>query len=487
MTSVSTDRRFGINSGAAVKVPCRCATTAAITLNGLQTIDGITVIADDRVLVKNQASAIANGIYIASTGNWPRAPDFDGKFDVKRGTLCPVNEGTLSANVQYIISTPDPILIGTSSLAFTTAGIFTNAILTQPAHNKLFVGDGAVINRLNDRVFVGDAGVNDGAFPNIVKDWLSTFQTAQAGGPANGTLIGCQMAVLANATAPIGGAIISGAESLNFVSANSAVITDSAFAINNNASFACPAWAFYAEAHRMNNVCGSVVGMELDVVQRGVLSQSNPYTQSGGEAVALQLDAGAGLSATGQFDCTAALVIGGNPKKFDKGIIVKSNSISGTDGVTGSGYAMAMAKGHILQWFNSSGQATGSIGCFGSSSSQNGSIQFNDGQTVILMGGLNSVVFNYVATAANYFVFAAGASGGSSADLTVTGSDSNVDMNLNTKGASYVKFATASHFSANGSVATAMSSIGPVGSHVTVQEWLTIRNPAGTLRYIPCF
>jgi len=40
---------------------------------------------------------------------------------------------------------------------------------------------------------------------------------------------------------------------------------------------------------------------------------------------------------------------------------------------------------------------------------------------------------------------------------------------------------------ANGSVATAMTNLGPAGSHTTVQEWLTVKNAAGTVRYIPCF
>lgn len=123
MTSVSTDRRFGINSGAAVKVPCRCATTAAITLNGLQPIDGITVAADDRVLVKNQASSIANGIYSASTGNWLRAPDFDGKFDVKSGTLVLVNGGTANGSRSWRLTTADPVTIGSSALTFALADV----------------------------------------------------------------------------------------------------------------------------------------------------------------------------------------------------------------------------------------------------------------------------------------------------------------------------------------------------------------------------
>jgi hypothetical protein len=45
----------------------------------------------------------------------------------------------------------------------------------------------------------------------------------------------------------------------------------------------------------------------------------------------------------------------------------------------------------------------------------------------------------------------------------------------------------ASQMTANGAIATALSSVGPTGSHTTVQEWLTITNSAGTVRYIPCF
>jgi len=41
-------------------------------------------------------------------------------------------------------------------------------------------------------------------------------------------------------------------------------------------------------------------------------------------------------------------------------------------------------------------------------------------------------------------------------------------------------------FTANGSVATAMSSLGPTGAHATVQKWLAI-DDAGTTRYVPCF
>ena len=46
-----------------VKESCKVATTANITLSGTQTIDGVAVSADERVLVKNQSTAFENGIY----------------------------------------------------------------------------------------------------------------------------------------------------------------------------------------------------------------------------------------------------------------------------------------------------------------------------------------------------------------------------------------------------------------------------------------
>ena len=61
--------------GYAIKAECQVATTGNITLSGLQTIDGYTTLANDRVLVKNQTTLAQNGIYVASTGAWARSSD----------------------------------------------------------------------------------------------------------------------------------------------------------------------------------------------------------------------------------------------------------------------------------------------------------------------------------------------------------------------------------------------------------------------------
>jgi hypothetical protein len=61
--------------GYAIKVECQVATIVNISLSGLQTIDGYTTLAGDRVLVKNQTNQTQNGIYVAAAGAWARSTD----------------------------------------------------------------------------------------------------------------------------------------------------------------------------------------------------------------------------------------------------------------------------------------------------------------------------------------------------------------------------------------------------------------------------
>ena len=88
-------------------------------MNDVQDIDGVTLVADDRVLVKNQTTASENGIYVVVSGDdWTRATDFDGS-DVTSGAFTFVEEGTTNANAGFTLSTTGAITIGTTNLAFT--------------------------------------------------------------------------------------------------------------------------------------------------------------------------------------------------------------------------------------------------------------------------------------------------------------------------------------------------------------------------------
>lgn len=101
-----------------IKDSVRVATTANITLSGLLTIDGITVVAGDRVLVKNQTTASANGIYVAAAAAWTRATDADSSAKVTSGLFCFVAEGSTQADSGWVLTTDGTITLGTTSLAF---------------------------------------------------------------------------------------------------------------------------------------------------------------------------------------------------------------------------------------------------------------------------------------------------------------------------------------------------------------------------------
>jgi hypothetical protein len=97
----------------------RAATTANITLSGAQTIDGVSVIAGDRVLVKNQSTASANGIYVCAAGSWSRSSDADASSEVTGGMFVFVTEGSTQADTGWVLSTNDAITLGSTSLSFT--------------------------------------------------------------------------------------------------------------------------------------------------------------------------------------------------------------------------------------------------------------------------------------------------------------------------------------------------------------------------------
>ena len=100
------------------KESVRVATTANITLSGTQTIDSVSVIAGDRVLVKNQTTGSENGIYVCAAGAWARATDADTSDKVTAGMFTLVAEGGISADTLWVLTTNDPLVVGTTALSF---------------------------------------------------------------------------------------------------------------------------------------------------------------------------------------------------------------------------------------------------------------------------------------------------------------------------------------------------------------------------------
>ncbi|MEV7011690.1 hypothetical protein [Streptosporangium sp. NPDC051022] len=100
-------------AGISVKPAVRAATTAAITLSGLQTVDGVALGAGDRVLVKNQADATTNGLYTAAAGAWARTADA-----LSPNTFVFISEGSSLADTGWAISTNGIITVGTTAITW---------------------------------------------------------------------------------------------------------------------------------------------------------------------------------------------------------------------------------------------------------------------------------------------------------------------------------------------------------------------------------
>ena len=115
------------------KAAVRAATTASISLSGTQTVDGVSVEAGDRVLVKDQSAASENGIYDVGAGPWVRSSDMDelAPVDEVNGAYTFVQEGTENAGKGFV-QTGSVSDIGVDDLVF----IFFNS------SSNLVGGDG---------------------------------------------------------------------------------------------------------------------------------------------------------------------------------------------------------------------------------------------------------------------------------------------------------------------------------------------------------
>lgn len=100
------------------KQSVRAATTANIALAGLQSVDGVALVAGDRVLVKNQTAAKDNGLYVAAAGAWARTADADSNAEVTSAMLVSVEQGATLADTRWQLITDGAIALGTTALTF---------------------------------------------------------------------------------------------------------------------------------------------------------------------------------------------------------------------------------------------------------------------------------------------------------------------------------------------------------------------------------
>lgn len=189
-----------IAAGLSVRNACVVATTGNITLSGTQTIDGVAVIAGDRVLVKQQSTAAENGIWVVAAGAWSRATDYDASSEVAAGSFTNVVSGTAHGNTQWVQVTPGTITVGTDAMAFTqlsappaytgsdgvartgtnfAADLSATGAITLTGDSLQVAVDGSSIERSSNALQVKASGITNTMLAGSIADSkLSTISTA---------------------------------------------------------------------------------------------------------------------------------------------------------------------------------------------------------------------------------------------------------------------------------------------------------------------
>lgn len=151
------------------KASVRAATTANITLSAAQTIDGVSVIAGDRVLVKNQSTGSQNGIYLCASGSWTRTTDADSWAELP-GAFVFVEEGTLNGDTGWTCTVNAGGTLGSTSVTWTQfsgAGAYTAGTgLTQTGTQFSITANGVTNAQLAQMPTLTIKGNNTGVTAN---------------------------------------------------------------------------------------------------------------------------------------------------------------------------------------------------------------------------------------------------------------------------------------------------------------------------------
>jgi len=113
--------------------PVRVASTGAPltpTTGGLLTVDGIQLVAGDRVLCKDETSAVNNGIYAANTGAWTRTTDASSNQQFFSGMAVTVALGAVNAGLTFLCTcADDPVVVGTSAITWAAHAQLQHVVL----------------------------------------------------------------------------------------------------------------------------------------------------------------------------------------------------------------------------------------------------------------------------------------------------------------------------------------------------------------------
>ena len=151
-------------NGLSWKQPVRVATTANGTLasafQNAASVDGVSLVTGDRILIKNQTTQTENGIYTVNASGAPtRAIDSDSTGELQAATVYVV-AGTTNADKSFTQTTDNPT-IGSSNIVWAQVGggitYTAGAGLTESPAQTFNVGAGTGITVVADSIAIDPA------------------------------------------------------------------------------------------------------------------------------------------------------------------------------------------------------------------------------------------------------------------------------------------------------------------------------------------
>jgi hypothetical protein len=150
------------------------STTNIATLSGTMTIDGVALVAGDRVLVKEQSTASANGVYVVAAGTWTRAADMNAWDELVSAYLF-VEQGTVNADMGFLCTVDPGGTLGTTAVTFVQfsgAGqVVAGAGLTRTGNTlDVVTASSARIVVSADSIDLATTGVGAGTYRSVTVD-----------------------------------------------------------------------------------------------------------------------------------------------------------------------------------------------------------------------------------------------------------------------------------------------------------------------------
>ena len=416
-----------VAQGLDAKASCVVATTVNLAaLSGLLTIDGVTVVAGDRVLVKNQTLTQNNGIYLAASGAWTRALDMDVWAEVPNAFTF-IETGTTQADTGWVCTANQGGTIGVTAMPWTqfsgagtyTAGTgltltgtqfsITNTAVTAASYGSATAVGTFTVNAQGQLTLAGNTtitpavgsitglgtGVATALGVNVGSAGAFVVNGGALGTPSSGTVTNLTGTASININGTVGATTASTGD---FTTLNSSGNTrlgglsgNQSLQVNNVAS-----------AVNYAQIVGAVAGGSPTLSAQGTDTNIGLYVAPKGTAF---------LGLGGSTSGTAPLHVFANPSNV--------NYVEYNGGTSGGAPAIV------------TGGADANIALSFSTKGSSGFSFYTNGY------GSQAVAFSHTASAVNYLNLT-GAATGAAPTISAQGSDTNIGLVLNGKGTGVV-------------------------------------------------